>query len=171
MDNGFAQRLEKACERAGVPYRQSAIGKLLELNRQTVDTWMNGSLPRADVLYRLADALKVDARWLATGHGDMVEKPELKGNGDISDLVDRYVASSPRWQLSLRLLSHVATQPKLEADGDVNAIIARVFGKSPKEIKYVPNKRVEETYGFPTKVSAKTHNGGPYTKRTRKVAR
>jgi transcriptional regulator with XRE-family HTH domain len=65
----FGTRLLQACRHAGVAYSQSAIGHLIDTNKQTVENWMKGTVPRADTLFRLADALEVDARWLATGAG------------------------------------------------------------------------------------------------------
>ena len=72
---GFSARLKQAAEHAGVPYSQQAIASQIREDRRKVDGWMkNDSLPRADVLFTLAERLGVDARWLATGRGEMLKQ-------------------------------------------------------------------------------------------------
>lgn len=114
-DLSWPQRLEKACARAGVPYSQTAIGKLFEpnVNKQTVDTWMNGSLPRADILYRLADALRVDARWLATGDGDMLPRAVMEPGAQYS--VDALQVAREFDDLHEPMRAHVRQQIKFLA--------------------------------------------------------
>ena len=63
----FGERLQEAAEKAGIPYKQTAIGDYLGVRKQNVDAWMLGSLPRADQLFEMADKFGVDPRWLATG--------------------------------------------------------------------------------------------------------
>lgn len=65
--DGFAERFQKACEAAKMPYQQTRLAVILETTKQHVDSWMNGGLPRADKLFDIADKLKADPRWLATG--------------------------------------------------------------------------------------------------------
>lgn len=67
LDMDFGDRLRQAAEGLGIPYKQTPIAHYLEVRKQNVDAWMNGSLPRADQLFIIADKLKVDPRWLATG--------------------------------------------------------------------------------------------------------
>jgi len=69
----FAGRLQLAAEHARVPYSQSAIGNALGgVDRRTVDRWFSTGLPNPEMLFKIADTFKVDARWLASGQGDMV---------------------------------------------------------------------------------------------------
>lgn len=67
LDMEFGDRLRQAAEGLGIPYKQTPIADYLEVRKQNVDAWMNGSLPRSDQLFIIADKLKVDPRWLATG--------------------------------------------------------------------------------------------------------
>ena len=59
-----------------MPWSQTVIGALVGVDRRTADRWMNGGEPKPDKCFELADALKVDPRWLATGEGDMDKRPE-----------------------------------------------------------------------------------------------
>lgn len=110
-----------------------------------MDRWLNGSLPSSDTLFAIADAFKVNARWLATGMGEML----AAGNGaqlepHEESLLEHYRAADPRWKLSLRLLAALANEDQIEASTDVDMVIARIFGKRPK---YVSNERVRKALG------------------------
>lgn len=72
IDIDFGERLRQSAEKAGVAYSQTAIADYLGVRKQNVDGWMKGSLPRADQLFDMADKLKVDPRWFATGHNSDV---------------------------------------------------------------------------------------------------
>jgi transcriptional regulator with XRE-family HTH domain len=72
----FSERLKKATARAGIEWSQTAIGKALGVSKQTADRWMGDGQPAADTIFKVADALKVDARWLATEEGLMVATQE-----------------------------------------------------------------------------------------------
>ena len=67
VDKDFGNRLRQAAEKSRIPYSQSAIAIYLGVQKQNVDSWMKGGLPRADQIFEMADKFKVDARWLATG--------------------------------------------------------------------------------------------------------
>lgn len=67
LDSDFGERLRQAADKKGIPYEQTKIGNYLGVPKQKVDGWMNGSLPRADTLFEIADKLGADPRWLATG--------------------------------------------------------------------------------------------------------
>lgn len=87
---GFSERLKKACElaRPRIEWSQTAIGKALNVSKQTADRWMGDGQPSADTLFTVADALRrhgvpamyADPRWLATGartleHGHAAGEP------------------------------------------------------------------------------------------------
>ncbi len=67
LDSDFPERLRQAAEKSKIPYRQSPLADYLGVQKQNVDSWMKGGLPRADQIFKMADKFKVDARWLATG--------------------------------------------------------------------------------------------------------
>lgn len=148
LDEDFGVLLQKAAAHAHVPYKQTEIGNRLGVNRQTVDTWMKGSFPRPDMLFKIADSFGVDARWLATGEGEMLSAANRQLSPEEEDLLARYKNSDPRWRLSLRLLACVATEDiQNELAGDVNMLLARVFGKKPGQLKYASNQRVGRALG------------------------
>lgn len=63
------------------------------------------------------------------------------------DLIARYRAADPRWQLSLRLLAALATEDQIEAATDVNVVVARILGKKPADVRYASNERVAAAFG------------------------
>jgi transcriptional regulator with XRE-family HTH domain len=152
VDTEFPDRLAQAATHAKVEHSPTALGKFLGVNKQTAATWMSGSLPRADKLFEYADRFGVDARWFATGQGDMLARAPLEGlPAEEASLLDRYRSSDRRWQLSLRLLSMVATERIDEVAESVNMVLARIFAKP---IKPVADERVEQAlatsrHGFP----------------------
>lgn len=152
MAGDFHERLKRAADHAKVEYSQTAIAKELDVSKQTVDQWMAGSLPRAGVIYRMADKWGLNPRWLATGQGSMLG-PSDAIVADTSletherELLARYRAADPRWQLSLRLLAALAVEDQIEAATDVNMVVARIMGKKPADVRYVSNERVRQAFG------------------------
>jgi len=67
IDSDFGERLKQAADKAKIPYSQTSMALCLGVSKQHVDSWMKGSLPRADQLWKIAERFGVDARWLATG--------------------------------------------------------------------------------------------------------
>lgn len=68
VSESFATRLKSARKRAGLTLKELADQS--EVTLQVVWNYENrGDDPPSKVLFLLADALSVDARWLATGRG------------------------------------------------------------------------------------------------------
>lgn len=167
----FSERFKKACDRAGIEWSQTAIGKALGVSKQTADRWMGNGQPSADTLFGLADKLRAkgvpppfsDPRWLATGENVAmagVIGPDGDKYGDLSGeeraLVASYRKADPRWQLSLRLLAALADpEDQIEAATDVNYVVARIVGKKPVEVRYASDRRVEEAFGQAPHVAAR----------------
>lgn len=156
MDD-FATRLQRAADYAKVPrglagkFSPQQLGQRIGVERGKANQWLKGaSLPEAGMVFVIADALGVDARWLITGAEPMVPPPQGASDleGHERDLLARYRMSDPRWRLAIHLLSKVATEEdQVEAAGDINMVLARIFGKKPRDIKPVSNQRVEQAYG------------------------
>lgn len=85
----FSDRLRQACRIAGVEWGQTAIAEALGVAKQTADRWMGESMPRADQLFMIADRLQVDARWLATGQGEMRNAANEAQATTASDMVSK----------------------------------------------------------------------------------
>jgi transcriptional regulator with XRE-family HTH domain len=67
--SAFADRLSQSAELAG--FNSARLAGVLGLTRGTMARYWNGDrLPPADLLFRMADLVAADARWLVTGvHG------------------------------------------------------------------------------------------------------
>lgn len=75
MSSAFGDRVKQAREAKGLS--QSDLGGLVGVSRQaifSIETGENKSM-RPDNLFKVADALDINARWLATGEGP--KSPEL----------------------------------------------------------------------------------------------
>lgn len=69
----FKDRLQEAARHAGVEFSQAAIARSLGIERrQTVDRWLEDSVPRQEMIFHIATCWKVDPVWLGTGKGNMV---------------------------------------------------------------------------------------------------
>ena len=73
----FPERLRQAMryssERRARPWTQQQLARRTGTGQGTIGGWMGGrSLPSSKLLFELADALDVSARWLATGKGAML---------------------------------------------------------------------------------------------------
>lgn len=66
---GFADRLAELLKARFGRGGQAFLSRNLGVAKQTIGGWLAGSVPAGDMLFRLADELGVDARWLATGIG------------------------------------------------------------------------------------------------------
>lgn len=153
----LGERIKSARLKAGVT--KSALAKAAGVSPSAVTQWENGDTKvlKSASLLAAASVLKVNYDWLATGkgepRGDAAEA--LRLSPEELDLLERYRSCDKRWQLSLRLLSYVATEDQHEVAGDVNIVLARVFGKRPQEINYVSNRRVEQAFGEAPHVAAR----------------
>jgi hypothetical protein len=112
----FRDRLRKAAAYAEVDYSPTAIGKSLGIAKQTVHPWMRAGEPRAEIIFRIADLWKVNARWLATEKGAMVrETPSAGLTRDEHEILRRYRAAGPQWRQALRLMAKAAASPHRRA--------------------------------------------------------
>lgn len=112
LENGFGERLKQAAESVGIPYSQSAIADYLDVKKQDVHSWMNGSLPRADKLWEMADKFRVDPRWFATGK-----------KGDMSVTVHKNKRIIPSPKNAQKILAVLTTLLDTDDEG-VNEIVA-----------------------------------------------
>lgn len=146
MDNDFSGRMVMAAAHAKVPFTPQSVGTFLGVDRRKAAVWMEGGLPRADKLFEFADRFGVDARWFATGKGEMLPQPAgqegLPPHEEL--LLERFRVADPRWRLSLQLLAALAVEDQIEFATDVNVIVARIAGKKPHELRPVGNKRMRD---------------------------
>lgn len=102
----FKDRLKIAADYAEIPYSQTAISRSLNVTKQTVDNWMKGSEPRNAMLFHIADSWSVNARWLATGQGDISAPPPGQGlSAAESELIRRYRTPKDPFSAALRKLA------------------------------------------------------------------
>jgi len=117
-------RIRIACENAGHsvddkdPAKQAAARKALQqaagwTSRMAVSEWLSDSPPKtlsAAALVGIADATRVDIRWLATGMGDMQSKQLPTDVVDVARLLNRIPDPALR-RAAIGLARVVATDP------------------------------------------------------------
>jgi len=79
----FKDRLRKAAHYAGVECSQTAIGRSLGTNKQTVDRWFGGSVPRPAMIFHIANTWRVDARCI----GSRSRRPATKERPAVLDVI------------------------------------------------------------------------------------
>jgi transcriptional regulator with XRE-family HTH domain len=69
MPTTLSERLIGAMEIAEIS--KAELARMVGVTRSAVTHWVNGTSPniRPEHLFRIADALNIEARWLATGEG------------------------------------------------------------------------------------------------------
>jgi transcriptional regulator with XRE-family HTH domain len=141
----FSDRLKTAAGHAKVEYSQTAIARSLGESKQKVDRWFGKGEPSPAALFNIADRWGVDARWLATGKGDMLGRQVPQGlPAHEEELLERYRGAAPLWRLALQLLSSLAVEDQAEAASDVNVVLARIFGKKPQDVRPIGNQRMRD---------------------------
>lgn len=99
----FAQRIEEARGDAGLSVIE--LCRRVKVSRNTYYQWTGErqSVPEADTMFALADALNVTARWLATG-----KSPKARLLGDLTqeqiDIAIAWPHLSPHTRLSISQL-------------------------------------------------------------------
>lgn len=99
----ITERLAIALERSGMS--QSDLARRVRLTRGSVNGWLKGRAVnlRPPHLFAVADALNVEARWLATGEGPM-ERTAL--SPDQTTLIREYHTLDTKEREAVSLLVH-----------------------------------------------------------------
>ncbi|MDP1962024.1 MAG: LexA family transcriptional regulator, partial [Reyranella sp.] len=66
----FGMRFKELVTRRYGDGGQAQLARDVGVGKQSPTDWTRGTMPAGDTLFRVADALGVDARWLATGIGE-----------------------------------------------------------------------------------------------------
>ncbi len=65
MNQGFGLRLKKSIKKAG--YTQKEVVEKLNLSKNSITNYVNGRIPKAEILQDLANICNVSMEWLLTG--------------------------------------------------------------------------------------------------------
>lgn len=104
MSDSITQRIQEAYAAAKADgLSQAELARRVGVSKQAVGDWLKGRVTeiRPDNLYALADALQVEARWLATGKGSrkgLILTPEQRR------MLQSYLRLPPTQQATIRLL-------------------------------------------------------------------
>ena len=86
--NTFGERLRYARSRAQMS--QDSLSDRVGVTKGAISQWENDVVSgcNVDVLFKLADALLADARWLATGQGEPEVTLEMPKNIEVAKAID-----------------------------------------------------------------------------------
>lgn len=108
----FAERLQQACEQAGLPNERgwiAKIGRMAEVSHTAVRKWLNGEqIPSNERCILLAKRLQVNASWLYSGQGDM---RETDLNSDEWHLIKRYRCADQRGRYMINQVADLQASP------------------------------------------------------------
>lgn len=143
----FRDRLKQAAKHAGVEFSQTAIAKSLGLkNKQTVDRWMGDGMPSPEMIYRIADAWRVDPRWLATDEGDMLpssrtahQPTAVYSVAGAAELVEHFEKAPAPWRAILLLL----TKLRAEDQARISDSLAVLLDQSARSRRPLFSSRAE----------------------------
>lgn len=154
----FNERLQKAAAYAKVRWSQSEVARSLGLKKQTVDRWFDTGEPKPAQIFMIADKWKVDARWLATGEGDMLEGSRGGAERDrtAKEEIVLYLYNGLFSHQQLRLLTG------LRALFQANQIVRKELGQKP--LRGVSDEAVERAFG-PVPAPSKKDRKKPSTPR------
>lgn len=94
----FSRRLNEACDAAGLPGfrngRQSTIAREMQVTPEAARRWFSGeSVPRIEVVHRLAQYLRVDPSWLgAVDSKEATPEPKARAQAGAAEGVSLIVA-------------------------------------------------------------------------------
>lgn len=97
--NNFGERLRIALKASG--YTQYKITKELNLSKNAITNYVNGRVPKAEILYSIAKMLNVSMEWLLTGSESKVNNVEVSCN---KNLIEPYQNSIPK--IHIETLGH-----------------------------------------------------------------
>ncbi len=92
---------------------QADIARRIGVTRATVGDWIHrrATTPRADILFAAADALNVEARWLATGDGP---RERCRLNADERAMLTAYAHLTPAERITLRTLANQLAEARAD---------------------------------------------------------
>lgn len=115
VETTFIDRLKQAALYRRVEWSPTVIGRALRLPKQTVHRWMQGSsTPSPENVFLTADTWRINARWLATGEGNMLDLPAPDVlNKQETEILAAYRSAPADGKSSLRTLARVVSRGAL----------------------------------------------------------
>ena len=128
----FKDRLREAADKAGVPYKPTAIANSLGISKQTIHQWMDRGRPTPENIFVIADKWGLNPRWLAIEDGPMrleaVARPAVQiESPEITRLILAF-----GWLTKAQKKKRLE---ELEADALTNKAFAKELGAAEFEFK------------------------------------
>ncbi len=149
LKKGLSQpKISTAALHAGFVVGQTTVGRV-ERAVHAADV---------DTIEALAKGLGVEPWQLLISELNPASLPGLGGADlphDEQELLRDYRAATDTWKLTVRLVARARPEDQMQLSKDMNILMTTIFGKA------VPDKRVEETYGFPPGSPSRTVHQPP----------
>lgn len=145
-------RVKIAREKRGLT--QAKLAELASTSQAVVSALEKRDSKTSEQLFELADALRVNPRWLQTGQGESGleseswQAPTLESADEASLLAD-YRSASDAWKLTTRLFVRTKPEDQPELSRDMNILLTTIFGA------HVPDERLGDNWTRPDKAKVK----------------
>lgn len=142
----LGKRVLNAREKRGLT--QAQLAELAGTSQAAISALENRDSKTSEQVFELADALRVNPRWLQTGAGDSgldaeAWLPTAAQSSEEAALLADYRAASDGWKLTVRLLARTPQEEQPQVSRDVNILMTTIFGKA------VPDARLGDKWTRP----------------------
>lgn len=133
---------------------QAQLAELAGTSQAVVSALEKRDSKTSEQIFELADALRVNPRWLQTGHGvsgleaESWASPAVESADEAALLAD-YRAASDGWKLTTRLFVRTKPEDQPELSRDMNILLTTIFGA------HVPDERLGTNWTRPDKAPEK----------------
>lgn len=145
-------RVKEARTKRGL--KQAQLAELAGTTQAVISALEKRDSKTSEQIFELADALRINPRWLQTGHGvsglesDSWTSPSVESSDEAALLVD-YRAASDGWKLTTRLFVRTKPEDQPELSRDMNILLTTIFGA------HVPDERLGDNWTRPDKTPEK----------------
>lgn len=129
---------------------QGQLAELVGTSQAVISALEKRDSKTSEQIFELADALRVNPRWLQTGTGDSgldvnAWTASAVQSADEASLLADYRGASDAWKLTTRLFVRTRPEDQPELSRDMNILLTTIFGA------HVPDERLGDNWTRPDK--------------------
>lgn len=125
----LSDRLKQSRKNAGLT--QSALAKAVGITQPTYQALETGKVTKSSYLLQIAEVLKVNSHWLATGHGDM-----------LGQVTHQNQKSHINYEPSTSTIELMEILKEMEKDGELTPQVVGLLHNTLKTLKSVSGQKL-----------------------------